>query len=71
LKENIMLNLAAVLEHSAKEVPGKTAIVFGDKRFTFEQVNAVANQIANGLAEAGIVKGDKVALSCPNLPFFP
>lgn len=66
-----MLNLAAVLEHSAKEVPGKTALVFGDKRFTYEQVNAVANQVANGLTAAGITKGDKVALSCPNLPYFP
>jgi len=66
-----MLNLAAVLEHSAQEGPSKTAIVFGDKRFSYAQVNAVANQVANGLASAGIVKGDKVALSCPNLPYFP
>lgn len=66
-----MLNLASVLEHSAKELPGKTALIYGDKRYTYEQVNAVANQVANGLTAAGIVKGDKVALSCPNLPFFP
>lgn len=66
-----MLNLAAVLEHSANEVPGKTAVVFGDQRYTYEQVNAVANQVANGLTEAGIAKGDKVALSCLNLPYFP
>ena len=66
-----MLNLAAVLEHSAKELPEKTALVFGDKRFTYQQVNAAANQIANGLTAAGITKGDKVALSCPNLPYFP
>jgi long-chain acyl-CoA synthetase len=66
-----MLNLAASLEHSAKELPGKTAIVFGDKRFTYEQINALANQVANGLTAAGITKGDKVALSCPNLPYFP
>ena len=66
-----MLNLAAVLEHSAQEGPSKTAIVFGDKRFSYAQVNAVANQVANGLASAGIAKGDKVALSCPNLPYFP
>ena len=66
-----MLNLAAMLEHSAKENPSKTAIVFGDQRFTYAQVNAVANQVANGLASAGVTKGDKVALSCPNLPYFP
>jgi len=66
-----MLNLAAVLEHSATELPNKTAIVFGDKRFSYAQINAVANQVANGLAAAGITKGDKVALSCLNLPYFP
>ena len=31
----------------------------------------MANQVANGLIAAGISKGDKVALSCPNLPDFP
>ncbi len=66
-----MLNLAAVLEHSATELPEKTAIVFGEKRFSYQQINAVANQVANGLTAAGITKGDKVALSCLNLPYFP
>ncbi len=66
-----MLNLAAVLEHSATELPKKTAIVFGEKQFSYQQINAVANQVANGLTAAGITKGDKVALSCLNLPYFP
>ncbi len=66
-----MLNLAAVLEHSAKELPEKTAVVFKDHRISYEQINAKANQVANGLVEAGIGKGDKVAVSCPNMPFFP
>ena len=66
-----MLNLAAVLEHSATELPEKRAIAFEDKRFSYSQVNASANRVANGLTAAGIGKGDKVALSCPNLPFFP
>jgi len=34
-------------------------------------VNALACQVANGLKNAGIAPGDKVALSCPNLPYFP
>ncbi|MDM8539592.1 long-chain fatty acid--CoA ligase [Desulfococcaceae bacterium HSG9] len=66
-----MLNLTAVLEHSATELPEKTAIIFGDKRFSYSQINAVANQVANGLIAAGIAKGDKVALSCLNIPYFP
>ena len=66
-----MLNLANILDFSAKEYAAKTALVFGDKRFSYAQLNAVANQVANGLTAQGIGKGDKVALSCPNLPFFP
>jgi long-chain acyl-CoA synthetase len=66
-----MLNLAAALEHSVNEQPDKTAIVFGDKRYSYQQINAIANQVANGLISAGITKGDKVALSCLNLPYFP
>lgn len=66
-----MLNLAVVLENSAREMPGKTAVVFGDMRFNYAQINGAANQVANGLVAAGIQPGDKVALSCPNLPYFP
>jgi len=66
-----MLNLANILDYSAKEYAEKTALVFGDKRFSYAQLNAVANQVANGLTALGIGKGDKVALSCPNLPYFP
>lgn len=66
-----MLNLATLLENSAREHPDKTAIVFRDMRLSYQQVNAMANQVANGLLHAGIEKGDKVALSCPNIPYFP
>ncbi|MCA9973939.1 MAG: AMP-binding protein, partial [Anaerolineales bacterium] len=66
-----MLNLATLLEENVREHPGKTAVVFGPMRLSYAQVNGAANQIANGLRAAGVGKGDKVAISCPNLPFFP
>src|SRR5690606_41580962 len=66
-----MLNLAVLLEDSAREAPTKTAVIFNDLKFTYATVNTLANQIANGLVSIGIQPGDKVALSCPNLPFFP
>ncbi len=66
-----MLNLANILDFSAKEYAQKTALVLGDKRFSYAQLDAVANQVANGLVARGIGTGDKVALSCPNLPYFP
>ncbi len=66
-----MLNLAILLEDSAQEVPERTAVVSENTRLTYAQVNAAANQIANGLVQAGIKNGDKVALSCPDVAYFP
>jgi len=66
-----MLNIATIIESSAREYPQKTALVLGDNRISYAALNAAANQVANGLAERGIGAGDKVALSCPNLPYFP
>ena len=65
-----MGNLAALLEQSTEKYADRTAIVFGDTRLTYAQVNGAANQVANLLVSRGIQPGDKVALSCPNLPYF-
>jgi len=81
-----LINLAVMLEHSAREYPGHEAVVLagavpdgavpdgsgaGEGRLTYAQVNAAANQVAGALAARGIGRGDRVALSCPNLPYFP
>ncbi|RYB94519.1 long-chain fatty acid--CoA ligase [Nocardioides oleivorans] len=66
-----MSNLASLLEGSAASHPDRTAVVLGDTRLTYAQVDAAANQVANLLVSRGIEPGDKVALSCPNLPYFP
>lgn len=66
-----MLNLAVLLEDSARELPDRVAVIFNETKLNYAQVNGAANQIANGLAALGIGRGDKVALSCPNLPYFP
>jgi long-chain acyl-CoA synthetase len=66
-----VLNLSAVLEDSARKHPTRDAVVFGETRLSYAQVDGAANQVANLLVSRGIQPGDKVALSCPNLPFFP
>jgi long-chain acyl-CoA synthetase len=66
-----MLNLSVFLEDSARKYPSKDAFVFMDSHLSYAQVNGAANQIANGLKAAGISPGDKVALSCLNVPYFP
>jgi len=66
-----MLNLASLLEDSARDNPNQIGIIFNEMKLPYQAINAAANQVANGLAGLGIQKGDKVALSCPNLPYFP
>ncbi|GAA4938625.1 long-chain-fatty-acid--CoA ligase [Actinoplanes utahensis] len=66
-----MLNLSVLLEDSARHYPERAAVVLGPQRLSYAQVNAAANQVAGLLRERGIQPGDKVALTCPNLPYFP
>ncbi|GAA3789749.1 long-chain-fatty-acid--CoA ligase [Amycolatopsis tucumanensis] len=65
-----MTNLATLLTGTAAEHPDRTAIVIGDNRIGYAQLDRAANQVANLLARHGVRPGDKVALSCPNLPHF-
>ena len=65
-----MYNLSTLLEDSARNYPDREAVVLGDTRLTYTQVDAAANQVANLLVSRGIRHGDKVALTCPNLPYF-
>ncbi|WP_328920225.1 long-chain fatty acid--CoA ligase [Streptomyces sp. NBC_00208] len=66
-----MLNLASILENSARAVPDRTAVVLGVQRLTYAELDTAARRVANLLRSRGIEPGDKVALSCPNLPWFP
>jgi long-chain acyl-CoA synthetase len=66
-----MLNLAVLLEDSARNVPDRVAVACGPTRLTYAGLDAKASQVAGALAARGIGPGDRVALSCPNLPWFP
>ena len=63
-------NLTTLLEDSAREHPDRDAIIFGETRLSYAEVQGAASKVANLLSSRGISKGDKVALSCPNLPYF-
>lgn len=66
-----MVNLAVALTDSARHFPDKVALKCMGTPFTYGQINALSNQVANGLRAAGIKRGEKVALCCANLPYFP
>jgi long-chain acyl-CoA synthetase len=71
IKQSTMLNLSVILEDSTRRYPSKAAFICMDIVFSYQQINEAVNRVANGLKAIGIQPGDKVALTCPNLPQFP
>lgn len=63
-------NLATLLEDGATNYPDRTAVVLGETRLSYAEVDSFANMVANLLVSRGVQPGDKVALTCPNLPYF-
>ncbi|MDD3763548.1 MAG: acyl-CoA synthetase [Nevskiales bacterium] len=58
--------LGDLLRRSAARDPGKTALVYGNLRQTFAELDETVNRTANALAERGVTKGDHVALLSHN-----
>lgn len=65
------LNLASLVDHQARLAPDRPAVLLAPYAFTYGQLNALANQVASGLAAQGFGPGDHIALACPNTPHFP
>jgi fatty-acyl-CoA synthase len=56
------------LERSAAVYPEKTAIVHGDRRYSYREFAGEATRLARALQASGIETGDRVAYLCPNIP---
>lgn len=56
------------LRRSAVLRPQSTALVCGERRFTYGRLEASANRLANALVEKGVRRGDRVALYLDNSP---
>lgn len=54
------------LTRHAKYKAQKTAVLCGEQRLSFFELNANVNQLVRALQQAGVVKGDKIATILPN-----
>jgi long-chain acyl-CoA synthetase len=64
------MNIAHSLEKAARFFPEKLAVIFEDRRISFQMLNTIVNRLANAFSANGIQKGDRVALYLPNIPEF-
>ncbi len=64
------MNIAHNLERSARQHAARTALVFGDRRWTFAELDRAASRVAAGLRALGLQAGDRVGVHLPNSPEF-
>jgi long-chain acyl-CoA synthetase len=63
-------NLAVMLRESARRAPGKPAVILGETRISYLQLDALSDQVAARLTADGLTAGDRVGLQLPNIPQF-
>jgi long-chain acyl-CoA synthetase len=64
------LNLATFLADSARRLPDRTAVVHGDTRLRYGELDDRSRRLAAGLGRLGVRRGQHVALMLPNVPAF-
>ncbi|MCP4104153.1 MAG: AMP-binding protein [Desulfobacteraceae bacterium] len=64
------LNIAENLERCRRLFPGRTALIFEGKTFTYQELDEMSSRVADGLSKSGFVPGDRIALFLPNIPEF-
>jgi len=55
------MNIGKILTLTTNKFPDRTAIIFENHRFTYQEFNWRANQFAHALLQLGLKKGEKVA----------
>ena len=64
----VPLSPIGFLERSAMVYPDKTAVMHGDRRYTYAELYARCRRLAGALAGRGVGSGDTVSLMAPNVP---
>lgn len=60
--------LTELARHAREQFGDRELVIFEDERVTYEGFFRAANAVARGLANAGVKKGDRVAIAMRNVP---
>jgi 3-oxocholest-4-en-26-oate---CoA ligase len=63
---SVALNIADLAEHAIDAVPDRVALICGDEKLTYAELEEKANRLAHYLIDQGVQKDDKVGLYCRN-----
>jgi amino acid adenylation domain-containing protein len=57
-----------MFEITARQTPSAPALIFGERVFSYGELNAAANRLARRLRQLGVTPGGRVAISMPRAP---
>ena len=60
------MHVESFLEQSAQRCPSKTALICGNRRLLYREVEEQANRLAHSMVSEGIERGDRVAVYLDN-----
>jgi long-chain acyl-CoA synthetase len=60
--------LHRILELTVRDFPEKDAVIFQGQKITYGQLGRQVDQMASGLAQLGLQKGQRMAIMLPNCP---
>lgn len=64
------LPLGEILSLQAEQYPDRIYLKLGDERWTYSDIDDKANRLASGIKELGLLSGDRLAVTLPNIPEF-
>ena len=62
------LSPLSLLRRTASVYPERTAVIYGDRRYTWDQTYQRCRRLASALAKLGVGPGDTVSVLAPNIP---
>ncbi len=62
------MNVSNIIKDHVAESPDKTAIIFGEHRISYVELDRLINRIAGGLLKLGLKRKDVLSIFLPSLP---
>ncbi|MGD6844742.1 class I adenylate-forming enzyme family protein [Bacillus infantis] len=64
------MNVSELLARNGRKFPNREAVIFGEERLSYKELNSRVNKLADALRTRGCAKGDRILLLMPNVPEF-
>ncbi|AGX02699.1 long-chain fatty-acid-CoA ligase [Bacillus sp. NRRL B-14911] len=64
------MNVSELLARKGRKYPNREALISGEERLSYKELNSRVNKLADALRARGYAKGDRILLFMPNVPEF-